>query len=231
VKRRLLLLALLGAFIAAALALRQVFGDRFEPRVLVQFLRELGAEGWAMPVFVLGFGVATAFFAPALSLVVVACVTWGFGPGLLIVWLAENLWANVGFLVGRLLGRERLRGALARRGLTRVLRELEHGGVLATVVVRQLPLPFVGVNVAAGATPMRWWRWAVGNAIGLLPAGLVVGQLAASLADGVEGAREAAGRQVAIGAALVIGLAVGTRLLLGWWARRNAAAADGAGEA
>lgn len=223
-KRRLTLLALLGAFVAAAVVLRWGFGDRLEPRLLVQVLRELGGRGGAIPAYVLLFGVATAFFAPALSLVVVACVTWGFWPGVLIVWLTENLWANLGFLVGRLLGRERLQAALARRGVTRVLRELEHGGVLATIVVRQLPLPFVGVNVAAGATPMRWSRWALGNALGLVPGAVVVGQLAASLADGVEGAREAAGRQVAIGAALVVGLALGTRLFLGWWQRRQARA-------
>jgi uncharacterized membrane protein YdjX (TVP38/TMEM64 family) len=228
VKRRLVLLALLGAFIAAGALLRWGYGERLEPRLLVQFLRELGGRGWALPAYVLLFGVATTLLTPALSLVVVACVTWGFWPGVLIVWLTENLWANLGFAVGRLLGRERLEAALARRGLLRVLRELEHGGVLATIVVRQLPLPFVGVNVAAGATPLRWFRWAVGNALGLLPGVLVVGRLASSLAEGMDGAREAAGRQVAYSAALVVGLAVGTRLLVGWWHRRQLARASDA---
>lgn len=225
VKRRLTLLALLGAFIAAAIAFHRIFGDRLEPRALVQFLRALGAQGWAIPAFVLLFGVATTFFAPAISLVVVAGVTWGFWPGWLVVWLTENLWANLQFLAGRVIGRERLKAALARRGLTGVLRELEHGGVLATLMVRQLPLPFVGVNVAAGASPLRWHRWAVGNALGLLPGALVFAQLASSLADGVEGARQAAGRQVLLAGALVVALALGTRLLLGWWRRRGAAAA------
>lgn len=222
-KRRLVLLGLLGAVIAAAMALRWGLGDRIEPRALVQFLRELGTAGWAIPAYVLVFGVASALFAPALSLVAVASVTWGFERGLLVAWLVENVWSNVHFLVGRLIGRERLKAALARRGVTRVLRELEHGGVLATVVVRQLPLPFVAVNVAAGATPMRWHRWAIGNALGLLPGALVMAQVASSLADGVEGARAAAGRQIALGAGLVVALALGTRLLVGWWQRRQPA--------
>jgi len=218
------MLGLLGAFIAAAIAFRALYGSRFEPHALVQFLRELGTHGWAIPAFVGLFGVATTFFAPAISLVIVAGVTWGFWPGVLVVWLTENLWANVQFLAGRLIGRERLKDALARRGVTRVLRELEHGGVLAMVMIRQLPLPFVGVNVAAGATPIRWRRFALGNALGLAPGAVVFSELASSLADGVEGAREAAGLRVVIAGTLVVALALGTRLLVGWWERRAHAA-------
>jgi phospholipase D1/2 len=225
-KRRLALLALLGAVSAAAVALRLALGDRVEPRALVALLRELGGQGWAMPAYVALFGVASTVFVPAMSLVVVACVTWGFWPGILVAWLTENLWANVQFVVGRALGRERLEAALARRGVTRVLRELEHGGVLATLMVRQLPLPFVAVNVAAGVTPLRWHRWAIGNALGLVPGVLVIGHLAASLADGVEGARAAAGKQVALGAALVVTLALATRALLAWWEKRRRSSAD-----
>lgn len=226
VKRRAVMLGLLGAFIAAALVLNRLYGDRFEPQALVQFLRALGTRGWAIPAFIGLFGAATTLFAPALSMVVVAGVTWGFWPGWLVVWATANLWANLQFLAGRLIGRERLKAALARRGLTRVLRELEHGGVLATVMIRQLPLPFVGVNVAAGATPIRWRRWALGNLFGLLPGTVVVSQLASSLADGVEGARREAGVRVLIAGALVVAVALGSRLAVAWWARRSAERAD-----
>ncbi|MEW5738807.1 MAG: VTT domain-containing protein [Myxococcota bacterium] len=224
-KRRVLVVGLLCAFIGAALLFRRTFGAQLEPQALVQTLRALGEEGWAVPAFVVLYGVGTTLLAPALSFVVVAGVTWGFWPGWLIAWLSTNLWANVHFLAGRWIGRDRLKHALARRGVTRVLRELEHGGVLAVVVLRQFPLPFVGVNVAAGASPIAWRRFALGNALGLLPGALVVTQLASSLADGVDGAREAAGLRVAVAAALVVALAVGTRLVVAWWERRSARAA------
>jgi uncharacterized membrane protein YdjX (TVP38/TMEM64 family) len=222
VKRRLLIVGLGVGFIGAALLFRRAYGAQLEPQVLVQSLRGLGVQGWAIFAYVAVFGVGTTLLAPAMSLVVVAGVMWGFWPGCLIAWLTTNLWAHVHFFAGRLIGRERLKAALARRGLTRVLRELEHGGVLATVMIRQVPLPFVGVNLAAGASPIAWRRFALGNALGLAPGALVATHLASSLADGVGGAREAAGMRVVVAGALVVALAVGTRLLVAWWERRAA---------
>lgn len=221
-KRRALIVGLLVAFIAAAVLFHRVFGARLEPQALVQALRALGEQGWAILAYVALFGLATTLLGPAMAMVVVAGLTWGFWPGCLIAWLVTNLWSNLHFWAGRLLGRERLKAALARRGVTRVLRELERGGVLAMVMIRQVPLPFVAVNVAAGASPIAWRKFALGNALGLAPGTLVISHLASSLADGVEGAREAATVRVVIAAALVVTLALGTRLLVGWWERRAA---------
>ena len=88
--------------------------------------------------------------------------------------------------------------------------------MLATVLIRQLPLPFVGVNVAAGASPIPWPKWVAGNALGLLAPAVVYSQLAAAIADGVEGAEGQAVQRVLLTAGSLIALS-----LLSRWVQRR----------
>lgn len=197
---------------------RTSLGAAFEVAALIAWLRELGTSGAAIPLFFLVFGVATSLFTPAVALMVTAGVTWGFWPGWLLVWGAANCWAQVHFGVGRWIAGDALTQWLSKRGAAWLVRELDHGGVLTTIMVRQLPLPFPLVNLAAGASPLTWRRWAVGNALGLIPNCLIYTQLAAALADGVEGARETAAYRV-VGAGVGV-IALG--LLSRWLQRRFA---------
>ena len=66
---------------------------------------------------------------------------------------------------------------------------------------------------------MPWWRWAVGNLVGLAPNCIIYTQLAAALADGVDGAKHDAVVRVLITATLVIGMSLVTR----WIQRRYTA--------
>ncbi|MFZ5440147.1 MAG: TVP38/TMEM64 family protein [Myxococcota bacterium] len=194
--------------------------DRFSVSGLLATMREAGSAAVAIPLFVLLFGLATTFFVPAVALMVTAGVTWGFWPGWVVVWAAANVWANVHFWVGRWLAADDLRPWLERKGAGWLVRELEQGGALTTIMVRQLPLPYPIVNLSAGASPMHWRQWVVGNALGLVPNCLIYTQLAAALADGVEGAREQAAMRVVTAAAGVISLS----LLSRWLQRRFARA-------
>jgi uncharacterized membrane protein YdjX (TVP38/TMEM64 family) len=204
----LIVLIALGAIIG-----RTSLGDRFEAANVIATLRELGTNGAAIPLYFLLFGVATSLFTPAVAMMVAAGVTWGFWPGWLLVWIAANMWAHAHFWVGRWIGGDELKRWLSRRGAEWLVRELDQGGALTTIMVRQLPLPFPLVNMAAGASPMGWKKWTVGNAIGLVPNCLIYTQLAAALADGAQGARETAAWRVITAAAGVIGLSLFTRWL------------------
>jgi uncharacterized membrane protein YdjX (TVP38/TMEM64 family) len=128
----------------------------------------------------------------------------------------------VHFVAGRWLGGARVKRWLERRGFHGVREELETGGVLATIIVRQFPLPFVGVNLAAGASPMKWWRFTVGNAVGLLPGATVYSWSAASIIAGVEGARTTALLRTLAAALAVIALGVGSRALQRHFRRKGA---------
>ncbi|PZR16043.1 MAG: hypothetical protein DI536_07035 [Archangium gephyra] len=159
--------------------------------------------------------------APAMALMAAAGVTWGFFPGWLIVWVTANVWTHAQFLLGRWIGAHQLERWLSNKGGGFVTRELAQGGIIATVLVRQLPLPFIGVNLAAGATAIAWRHWIIGNAIGLLPNCLIYTSLAAALIDGAQGAKEQAALRALISGGSIITLGLFTRWLQRRFGRRE----------
>jgi uncharacterized membrane protein YdjX (TVP38/TMEM64 family) len=213
VSARVKLLLLVGLIVAAAAIGRSSLGASFEASTVIATLRALGDSAAAIPLYFLIFGLATSLFTPAVAMMIAAGVTWGFWPGWLLVWGAANVWANVHFWVGRWVAGDTLSSWLSKRGAGWLVRELSQGGALTTIMVRQLPFPFPLVNLAGGASPMRWRDWVIGNAVGLVPNCLIYTQLAAALADGVEGARETAAWRVLFAAAGIIALGLLSRLL------------------
>ena len=192
---------------------RAVFGDRFDVAQVIAWLRAAGSGALAVPLFATLFGVATTLLLPAMAMMAAAGATWGFFPGWVIGWACANLWAWGGFAVGRAFGAGRLDAWLANKGGGFVEKELKDGGVLATVMLRQLPLPYVGVNVGAGLTGLSWRDWILGNAIGLLPNCLIYTSLASAIVEGAAGAKEDAALRALLSAGGVLMLSLGTRWL------------------
>lgn len=207
------LLLLIGVIVGGALAGRFALGTRFEPAELIAALRALGTSSAAVPLFVVLFGAATSLLTPAVAFMIAAGVTWGFWPGWVVVWAAANLWAHVHFLVGRWVAGDALGQWLEKSRASWLARELDQGGALTTIMVRQLPLPFSLVNLAAGASPLPWHKWLVGNAVGLVPNCLIYTQLAAALAEGAAGAKETVAYRVLIAGAGVVSLSLVSRWL------------------
>ena len=195
---------------------KTVLGERFEAARLIATLREFGSNTGAIPLFWLVFGIATSAFTPAVVMFVTAGVVWGFWPGWLIVWVAANIWANVHFAVGRWAAGDLFRTVLERRGAGWLVRELSQGGVWTTIAVRQLPIPFPLTNLAAGASPLPFRKWFIGNAIGLMPNCMIYTELASAIADGAAGARERALVRAVIVSAMVVVLSLASR-----WAQKR----------
>lgn len=216
---RVKVLLLIGGIAVITAVLRSAFGASLEPAALIATMRSLASSPAAVPAFFLLFGVGTVVFVPAVAFMVTAGVTWGFWPGSLLVWLAANLWANVQFFLGRWVAGDALLRWLDQRGAGWLTRELQTGGVLSTVMIRQLPLPYLAVNLSAGASPLPWRKWFLGNAIGLVPNALIYTQVASALADGVSGAKEAVATRTLLSAAGVFLLSFLSR----WLQRRFAA--------
>ncbi len=205
------ILLLVTALVVSAVVGKIALGQHFELSSLIATLRGLSSDALALPLYFLIFGTATSLFAPAGMMMIAAGVTWGFWPGCVVVWVTCNVWVHVHFWVGRRLTGDAFKAWLAQRGAAWLLRELEQGGVLTTVLVRHLPLPFLLVNLAGGASPISFRHWVWGNAIGLVPNCLVYTQLAAALADGIEGARQTAIYRVVFAAAVMLGVGLLTR--------------------
>lgn len=220
-------LLLIGLIIAGAVIGRTSLGAHFEAQTLIALMRDYGSAAAAIPLYFLLFGVATTLFTPAVAMMITSGVTWGLWPGWVIVWGAANLWANVHFLVGRWVAGDALKAWLSKRGATWLLRELDQGGTLTTIMIRQLPFPFILVNLSGGASPMKWRDWVLGNALGLIPNSIIYTQLAAGLADGMEGAKETAAIRVISAAIGVFALSLTTRWIQRRFAARKSVGAPG----
>ncbi len=156
------LMMVIGIFTALALAF---------PIPSVEQLRSMIAEiGWWGPVgFCIGYAALTLAPVPKNVLSITAGVLFGFGPGLLIVYIAAVAGAASAFWLGRFLGRaavERFTGARVAR-----VDDILRGHGFATVAgARLIPvLPFTAINYSAGLTSVGWWPYLAGTALGIIP--------------------------------------------------------------
>ncbi len=84
-------------------------------------------------------------------------------------WIGTMVSASVGFWLGRVTGGRLLRQVGGEK-LKSFMAMVGQNGFLASLIVRLVPsAPFVVVNMAAGMTPMRFWAFALGAAVGIVP--------------------------------------------------------------
>lgn len=204
-RKRVVPIVVLGLLIALTAATRVVWGQSFEPRALIAELKSVGTHGGALWAFAALYLVSTSALLPSAVLHVVSGAMWGFWGGLWPNLVLANLVGHLHFALGRWLGRERMRALLIRRGWTAAIHELEQSGVLTVLVLRQTPIPFMATNLVCGASPITWRQFFVGHLLGLLPGVLISTWFSAALAEGVEGAREAAvGRLALTGGGVIV---------------------------
>jgi phosphatidylserine/phosphatidylglycerophosphate/cardiolipin synthase-like enzyme/uncharacterized membrane protein YdjX (TVP38/TMEM64 family) len=138
-----------------------------------EVLRSVRGEPWAIVVVVTVFVLAGAIVFPLNILILTTAAV--FGPWLGILYGGAGAMSSglVMFFIGGRLGREalyRMLGERWRHGLEGVRKR----GLLAVVTFRLVPLaPFTLVNLAAGASGIRFIDFLVGTMIGMLP-GLVL---------------------------------------------------------
>lgn len=161
-KRALLLLAFVAVMTVVVLLL---------PIPPVEELRGMvdSAGLWGPIGFALGYAALTLAPVPKNVLSIAAGVLFGFGAGVVIVYLAAMLGAAAAFWLGRRLGREAVERFTGTR-VAKVDEVLRRRGFAAVVGVRLVPvLPFTAINYSAGLTSVGWWPYLLGTALGILP--------------------------------------------------------------
>lgn len=124
---------------------------------------------WAPVAAIVAFALFATLGVP--QIVLITAVVAAFGPwgGLLYSWSGKMLACSIGFVVGRRFGAQ----LLARYGderVTEVAHYLAKRGFIASALIRMVPtVPSVLVNIAAGATPMRFRDFIAGTALGSVP--------------------------------------------------------------
>ncbi|MBK7858539.1 MAG: VTT domain-containing protein [Archangiaceae bacterium] len=205
-------LVILSVMVAGAVALRLTWPEVFDPHAGIAWLKTMSL-GQQIAVFVLAYTVLTTLAVPAVAFHVAAGIAFGVERGIPIALLGGNLASNLHFGIGRALGAERLQRWLQARG---VLGYLDRHSIVSMMLMRALPLPFVGVNVGCGAAGIKWHHFAIGSGLGLVAATTVQTLFAAELYQGVDGANVKA-LAIAGGAALgLVALAA-----LGSWLRNR----------
>lgn len=106
---------------------------------------------------------------PASALTIAAGISFGLVEGLVVVVVAATLGAVAAFYLGRMLGRDAVRGMASGR-LDSLDALLSRRGLLSVILVRMVPVfPFAVVNYASGLTAVKVRDYILGTAIGIVP--------------------------------------------------------------
>jgi len=149
------------------------YGDLLGVREQVTRLFDLAERYRSSPlgaaIVLATFVLGSLVLVPITLLITATAASMGPLAGFLYALMGSVAAAGVTFLLGRALGRERVR-RLAGRRVNAVMRRVAGHGVLAVALLRLVPLaPFSVVNVVAGVSEIRLRDFLAGSALGLLP--------------------------------------------------------------
>lgn len=140
-----------------------------DPAVLDAWGHSLSSSGMATALLLVAYVVGGLVMFPVLVLIAATGLFYGPMSGVLIAGAGSLLSAGAGYAVGALLGRRFLRRMAGGR-LDHISRQLARRGVLSMTVIRLLPVaPFTLINLAAGASHIRFRDYLVGTTLGMAP--------------------------------------------------------------
>ena len=178
------------------------------------------AGPWAPLMAIGGFTLLAFLGVPQFVLIAVAVVAFGPWLGFAYSWLGTEVSSLVGFWLGRRFG-ARLLNDYAGKGLRQFTDLVARNGLLASAIVRLVPsAPAVLVNMAAGVTSMRWWSFAVGTGIGIIPKIAATAFFGHTVVNALSGRAKGADW---LSLALVAALLIATGLVARWWLKRREA--------
>ncbi len=148
--------------------------DLTDPDSLKAILESLGA-GWWMPlVVVAAFLAGSLVVFPVTVLIVMTGLMFEPLPAFGYALAGSLLAASLNYAIGRTMGAQPLRSLLGTR-VNRVGRALAKRGVISVAALRMLPVaPFSLVNLAAGASEVKFTDYLIGTILGMAPGILVI---------------------------------------------------------
>ena len=139
----------------------------------LRFATDHAASPAGAAAVVATFVLGSQLLVPVTLMIALTAAATGPWLGFTYAILGSCAAAGATFAIGRRLGRDRVRN-LAGRRLAAVSRRLGQHGVIATSLIRMVPVaPFTVVNLAAGVSEITLRDFLLGSVIGLLP-GIIV---------------------------------------------------------
>ena len=126
---------------------------------------------WGPIAFVVIYAVATVLLIPGSALTLGIGALFGLFWGSVWVIIGSNLGANLAFLIGRYLARDRVAKKIeGNEKFAAIDRAVGEGGWKIVGLTRLSPaFPFTLLNYAFGLTKVRWIHYAVASFVGMLP--------------------------------------------------------------
>ena len=138
------------------------------------------------PVIVVGGYIIGGLLSfPATILIVATAITFGPLTGFIYALTGCVSSAVCCYAAGRMLGREAVQRFAGER-VNRLSRQLAERGLVAIMIVRLAPVaPFTMMNVAAGASHIKFWDFTLGTLFGMAPGLFAMTLFGDSLEDAI----------------------------------------------
>ncbi len=216
------LLALVGAVCAVAALWRFTPLYEFTDAVmLLQMLRSIEGSPWAPLVIVAGFVIGGAVLFPVTVMIAVTAAAFGPWIGLGSALAGTLASASLLYMVGRIVGIGPVQRLLGPR-LRRIQNKIVGNGVIAVVLIRMLPLaPFSLVNMAAGASGVRFRDFIIGTVIGMAPGLIAMSVFGSQIADLLRNPSWSSVALLLLGIAVWVAFSIGAQFVVTWWSRRR----------
>ncbi len=171
--------------VALAIALWSIVSDRGLLLTLSASAAPLRASALAPLWVVTAYVVGGLVFVPVTLLTLLTITIFDVTIGVSYAVVGTLASAGVGYLAGRVLGRNVVRRVAGRR-LNRLTRRLLRGGPLAVAGARAAAIvPFTSMNLVAGASRVPAPDYVLGTIVGTVPGVTAIGLLAAALRAGL----------------------------------------------
>jgi len=199
----ILILLLVGTFV---LVKWTPVGGYLRLERLQGVLAQMRGAWWAPVAFLVLFAGAGAVGVPATPFILLGAAIFGFSWGVVWNWSGIVLGSVVGYGLARLLGREfieRIGGSKVRRAE----KQFQRRGFLPLVAARFVPIPFAIVNAAAAVVGVRFGRFLLSTAIGMLPPITIFTYFSTALLEAATGERAVIARHLvyaSVSAAFVV---------------------------
>ncbi|MGD2063549.1 MAG: VTT domain-containing protein [Nitrospirota bacterium] len=172
--------ALLKAVSMAVILMLVIYGVRrsplsvyLDPENLEPWHDLVGDAGaWAKPLFIAVGMVIISVGVPRTVVSLAGGMLFGIAMGLVTAMAATMLSAMLTFYVGRWAGHRYVRRRFGER-IGEVRRMMRQHGVVAMILIRQLPITALASNLLCSVSGVRARHYFLGSLIGLLPGAII----------------------------------------------------------
>lgn len=119
-------------------------------------------------VYIAIYSLRPLFFFPSALLTILSGILYGFSGGIIFTLVGENASASSGYLIGRLLSKNK-NECTKKTLINKWEKALKEHDFIAVVLMRLIYMPFDLTNFACGWLRVNWTRYTIATFVGIMP--------------------------------------------------------------